>query len=56
MKRSEAVAVLRTTARMSAEQRRVALSVLPAAAVSILAEEWWWRAHGGQFEPAAANG
>lgn len=34
-------------------QRRIVIRTLPAPVVRALAEEWWWRAHGGQAEPEA---
>jgi phage terminase large subunit-like protein len=37
-------------------KRRILLGALPPLAVRALAEEWWWRAHGGQIEPKAAPG
>ena len=55
MRRSEAVAVLRALAALPPLRRRAAVRALPDWAKRALAEEWWWRAHGGQREPRAAN-
>ena len=55
MKRSEMAARLAALRDLSCERRRAVLSAMPEAAVLALAEEWWWRAHGGQFEPRAAQ-
>ena len=49
--------ILRELARLPVWKRRIVIRTLPTPAVRALAEEWWWRAHGGQAEPeAAANG
>ena len=41
--------------RMPPEQRRAALARLPPPALRAIAEEWFWKAHGGQIEPEAAR-
>ena len=51
--RQECLHVLEDLARLAPEVRRRALSVFPPAMVRAIAEEWWWRAHGGQEEPEA---
>jgi phage terminase large subunit-like protein len=56
MTRKEAWALLDELARMTPEERRLLLSRLPPAAFRTLAEEWFWRAHGGQREPVASAG
>jgi phage terminase large subunit-like protein len=56
VKRSEIVARLAALRALTPERRRAVLSAMPEAALLALAEEWWWRAHGGQFEPRAAEG
>ncbi|MBV8685766.1 MAG: DNA-packaging protein [Alphaproteobacteria bacterium] len=53
--RAQKLAVLRALARLTRDQRRMALQTFPAAMVQALAEEWWWGAHGGQVEPKAAD-
>ncbi len=54
LSRAQDLAVLEDLRRLSPEQRRLVLASFPAAMVRALAEEWWWRAHGGQIEPEAA--
>jgi phage terminase large subunit-like protein len=49
--RGEARALLEFLVLLAPEDRRVVLSRLPAAAFRTVAEEWWWKAHGGQEEP-----
>jgi len=56
MTRREARALLDALIRMPVEERRLALSRLPPPAFRTLAEEWWWRAHGGQREPLPSAG
>jgi phage terminase large subunit-like protein len=55
IKRSEAFAALLALVALPPERRRVALAALPEAAVLAIAEEWWWRTHGGQLEPFTAQ-
>jgi phage terminase large subunit-like protein len=52
MTKREARALLERLVQMPPEERRSILSRLPPAAFRTLAEEWFWRAHGGQRQPA----
>jgi phage terminase large subunit-like protein len=48
--------ILSELALLPRDQRRIVIRTLTAPMVRALAEEWWWRAHGGQDEPEAAPG
>jgi phage terminase large subunit-like protein len=52
--RAEAMAVLETLLLLPPQRRTAVLRPLPDQALWAIAEEWWWRAHGGQEEPEAA--
>jgi phage terminase large subunit-like protein len=54
--RAECRHILAELALLPRGQRRIVIRTLPAPMVRALAEEWWWRAHGGQAEPEAAPG
>jgi phage terminase large subunit-like protein len=54
--RAQAGHLLNELARLPREERRRVIRLLPPLAVRALAEEWWWRAHGGQCEPEATPG
>ncbi|HEX8527657.1 terminase large subunit domain-containing protein, partial [Allosphingosinicella sp.] len=48
---AESLHILGELARLTRPQRRIVIRLLPELAVRALAEEWWWRARGGQIEP-----
>lgn len=56
MTRAEALSALIDLLRLPPHQRLGALAGLPRPAVRTIQEEWWWQAHGGQIEPALAQG
>ncbi|HYG49236.1 MAG TPA: terminase family protein [Allosphingosinicella sp.] len=53
--RRESRHLLTELALLSRGQRRAVIRLLPAPVVRALADEWWWRAHGGQEEPEAGG-
>ena len=56
MTKREARALLERLVQLPPEERRLTLSRLPPAAFRTVAEEWFWRAHGGQREPEPSAG
>jgi phage terminase large subunit-like protein len=52
--RAETIALLLDLARLPPEARLKAYLALPEPARRSILGEWWWKAHGGQMEPAAA--
>lgn len=54
--RAQAGHLLTELGRLPRAERRGVIRLLGPLAVRALAEEWWWRAHGGQAEPVAAPG
>ena len=52
---AQCVHILAELARLERPQRRRVLARMAPPAVRALAEEWWWRVHGGQEEPKAAR-
>jgi phage terminase large subunit-like protein len=55
MTRAEAVTILIGLRRLPPEMRRRVLHSMPEPAQRAILDEWFWQAHGGQIEPAAAT-